>query len=152
MLNLRIVNFLLSSWHYLASSETFSVQQIPGKLQKDENPYQEEQAQSSKLLSASSVLCDNQVADTPQVPQPIAEEQAKRFTDVLNSRNQNQLAFVISGSMYQDRQQIKDSLNSMWNKNFERLHFLFRVEYLDANSRAHSIVSDKSLAAAREKA
>ena len=45
--------------------------------------------------------------------------------------------------MYQDPQQIKDSLKSMWNKSFERLHFLFRVEYLDANSGAHSIVSDK---------
>ena len=143
MLNLRIVNFLLSSSHYLTSSLRFTVQQIPGKLQKDENPHQEEEAQSSELLSESSVLCDNQVTETPQVPQPIAEEQAKRFMDVVNSRNQNQLSFVISGSMYQDPQQIKDSLKSMWNKNFERLHFLFRVEYLNANSGAYSLVSDK---------
>lgn len=133
---------------YLASSEKSTVQQIPEKLQKDEKPHQKEQAQSSEVVSESSVLCDpglcdNQVTETPQVLQPIAQEQAKRFTDVLNSRNQNQLSFVISGSMYQDPQQIKDSLKSMWNKNYERLHFLFRVEYLDANSGAHSIVSDK---------
>lgn len=98
-------------------------------------------SESSELCD--SRLCDNQATETPQVPQPIAEEQAKRFTDVLNSRNQNQLSFVISDSMYQDPQQIKDLLKSMWNKNYERLHFLFRVEYLNANSGAHSIVSDK---------
>ena len=56
----------------------------------------------------------------------------------------NQLSFVISSSMYQDPPQIKDSLKIMWNKNCNRLHFLFRVEYLDANcSRVGSIVSDK---------
>ena len=64
--------------------------------------------------------------------------------EVLNSLQKNQLSFVISSSMYQDPQQIRDSLKIMWNKNYDRLHFLFRVEYLDANSsRVGSIVSEK---------
>ena len=129
---------ILIFWHYLASSKGSTVRdQVAGKPKQHGRPQQE--GQSSEPLSERSGLHEN-----PEAAQPIDEELAKRFMEVLNSRKQNHLSFVISGSMYQDPQQITDSLKIMWNKNYERLHFLFRVEYLDANgSRVGSIVSDK---------
>ena len=99
----------------------------------------QQEGQSTEPLSEHSVL-----HETPEAAQPVDEELPKGFMEGSNSQKQNQLCFVISRSMYQDLQQIKDSLKIMWNKSYERLHFFFRVEYLDANiSRVGSIVSDK---------
>lgn len=110
MLNLLIVHFWLLFRHYLVSSNGSTVKdQVVGKPKQHETPQQE--GQSSEPLSKRSLL-----RETPQATQPIDEELAKRFMAVLNSRKQNQLSFVISGSMYQDPQQIKNSLKFMWNK------------------------------------
>ncbi|KAK2563833.1 hypothetical protein P5673_012837 [Acropora cervicornis] len=120
------------------SSKGCTVQdQVAGKPKQHDTPQQ--QGQSSEPLSECSVL-----HETPEAAQPIEEELAKRFMEVLNSLQKNQLSFVISGSLYQDPQHIKDLLKIMSNKDYDRLHFLFRVEYLDANSsRVGSIVSEK---------
>ena len=130
--------FLLIFLAFLVSSKGCTVQdQVAGKAKQHDTPQQ--QGQSSEPLSERSVL-----HETPEEAQPIEEELAKRFMEVLNSLQKNQLSFFISSSMYQDPQQIRDLLKIMWNKNYDRLHFLFRVEYLDANSsRVGSIVSEK---------
>jgi len=75
----------------------------------------------------------------------ITEEQAKLFTDVLNSGSQDQLCFLVSGSMYEDPQEIKDSMRTMWTDNHKRLHFIFRVEDLDesVNGKTSSAISAK---------
>lgn len=73
----------------------------------------------------------------------ITEEQAKLFTEVLNVGNHEQLCFLVSGSMYEDPQQIKDSLRKMWKASYKRMHFLFRVKDLDAgvDGKKRSIIS-----------
>ena len=123
---------------FLVSSKGCTVQdQVAGKPKQHDTPQQ--QGQSSEPLSERSVL-----HETPEEAQAIEEELAKRFMEVLNSLQKNQLSFVISGSLYQDPRHIKDLLKIKWNKNYDRLHFLFRVEYLDANSsRVGSIISEK---------
>ena len=95
--------FSLLFWYYLVSSKGCIVQnQVAGKAKQHETPQQ--QGQSSEPLSERSVL-----HETPEAAQPIEEELAKRFMEVLNSLQKNQLSFLISGSLYQDPQQISSS-------------------------------------------
>ena len=77
----------------------------------------------------------------------MTDEEAKLFINVLNSANNDQLCILISGTMYDDQQQIKDSVRMMWktNPSYKTMHFLFRVEDLDAdaNGKTSSVISSE---------
>ena len=95
---------------------------------------------STSCVSMSSLF--DLVDIQPQDGDLITVQQAKLFTEVLNSQCQYQLSFVISASEYQDPQSIKDSLRVLCNKKHQRLHFLFRVKECSENGAARSIVSE----------
>lgn len=73
----------------------------------------------------------------------INEEQANSFIQILNDCSQSQLSFAISASEYQDPLRIRDSVKERYDKNHQRLHFLFRVKDLGSaeNGATRSIVS-----------
>lgn len=75
----------------------------------------------------------------------MTDEEAKLFIDVLNSGKSDQLCILISGTMYDDQQEIKDSVRMMWktNPSYKTMHFLFRVKDLDAdaNGKTSSVIT-----------
>lgn len=75
----------------------------------------------------------------------ITVEQAKSFINILNSDNNDQLFFLVSGSMYEDPRQLKDLVKNMWTTKHKDMHFLFRVEDLvpTTNGKTRCAVSAK---------
>ena len=105
-------------------------------------------------LRPTFVIDEPPMVDNPETTQDdvteaidVDEEEAKLFINVLNSGNSDQLCILISGTMYDDQQQIKDSVRMMWktNPSYKTMHFLFRVEDLDAdaNGKTSSAISSE---------
>lgn len=79
---------------------------------------------SNSCVSLSSLL---ETAESER-HEVVTDEEAALFLERLNSQSQDQLSFLLLGSMYQDPQYLKNSFKLQLNSNLERLHFLFRVD------------------------
>lgn len=127
------------------------VEHIDGNLGTEQKPANSHKEQPQSVWNNENTSDPNDGTFVPQSNNSaqasevrfINKEQANSFIQMLNDHSQSQLSFVISASEYQDPHRIRNSVKELYNKNHQRLHFLFRVKDLGSaeNGTTHSIVS-----------